>query len=649
MNEFKLNPKKFLCILLIGLFYHAVGQSQSKSPGGVEGEAFWFHPGHLPNDAYLANFNSIGPKVNIGFAPDSIVDLIGHSGQTIFTVFQKNEKCDEQILWSVISDHNEIDSVSPVLLTTHRVADLEKAEYMNFGQIEDSKLTLNTYLRKSHSKPQEGSGGQFLIGNNISNIQVPASPFDGELPELIIYPRALSARQIIQVESYLALKYGISLNQPVFTEYLNSRGDVIWSNQKTPEYTFRITGIGRDNKTGLNQKQSTAATAPGQFVLSAGQIAETNELNKSILENESFLIWSDNNAPISASFLELGSFEISNRKWQVQRFGNMQEIPFYTRFRRNDILMHPEENKLFWLVIDDSGKGDFSPGNVSFFPARALEERGYVHFDSLYFDTNFSGQDVFSIGTAPDFFIYSDQNAPTCGNNDGITDLKIVGGVAPFRIELIKNEKETVFEEHSLQEDILQITGLNVAKYDLIIHDRSGKMLAHHFVLSHSNGPIIDLKSAYEMNDREQLVLDASHFSHSPSARYHWTIPDGSQIEKSKIKILIPGLYIIRIDDEDCTSIHQVMVTQAGKTRFMQINAFPNPTINGKIFMHLMMEEAADVRCSIFDSQGQLVDQSIIERAFDKVVPLHLNGPAGSYVIQLQSGQFSYSLKIIKQ
>jgi hypothetical protein len=649
MNEFILNPKKFLCILLIGLFYNAVGQSQSRSPGGVEGESFWFHTGYLPNEAYLANFHRIDPGGDMHFAPDSIIDLIGHSGQTIFTVFQKNEACDEQILWSVIPDHNEIDSVSPILLTTHRVADLEKTEYMNFSQIEDSKLTLNTYLNKSQSKLQERKGGQFLMGINLSNIEVPASPFDGVLPELIIYPRALSARQIIQVESYLAIKYGISLNQPVFTEYLNSGGDVIWSNEKTPAYSYRITGIGRDDRSGLNQKQSTAAASPGQFVLSAGQITKTNELNKSILENESFLIWSDNNAPISASQLDEGGVNISDRKWQVQRFGNMQGISFYTRFRRNDILMHPKENESFWLVVDDSGKGDFSPANVSFFPARGPEERGYVHFDSLCFDSNFNGQDLFSLGTAPDFFIHSEQKAPTCGNNDGVAEFKIVGGFAPFRIELTRNERETFFEKHSLQEDILQVTGLNAAKYNLTIRDRSGKTLAHHFVLSHSNGPSIELKSAYEMNDIEQLVLDASHFSHSTSARYQWTIPGGSKIEKSRIKMLIPGLYIIRVDDEDCTSIHRVRVTQAGKNRFMQINAFPNPSIDGKIFVHLKMEEVADVSCSIFDSQGQLVNQSIIERAFDKVVPLKLNGPAGPYVIQMQSGQDSHSLKIIKQ
>ncbi|MEM6738113.1 MAG: hypothetical protein AAF620_18800, partial [Bacteroidota bacterium] len=72
----------------------------------------------------------------------------------------------------------------------------------------------------------------------------PGHYFDGDMAEIIYYERALSELERQKVASYLAIKYGITLQAPV--SYLNSDGTVIWDANINDGYSHDIAGIGRD-------------------------------------------------------------------------------------------------------------------------------------------------------------------------------------------------------------------------------------------------------------------------------------------------------------------------------------------------------------------------------------------------------------------
>ena len=71
--------------------------------------------------------------------------------------------------------------------------------------------------------------------------------------EVIAYNRILTDVERQTVESYLGLKYGITLNSGA-TNYLAADGSAYWTANAT--YKNRVTGIGRDDATALNTKQS---------------------------------------------------------------------------------------------------------------------------------------------------------------------------------------------------------------------------------------------------------------------------------------------------------------------------------------------------------------------------------------------------------
>lgn len=78
---------------------------------------------------------------------------------------------------------------------------------------------------------------------------------DSQVSEVMVYNQSLTSVFSQSIQSYLALKYGITLSGGTLN-YLDSSGSVVWSPTTNAGYTTRIYGIGRDDGTSLNQKQS---------------------------------------------------------------------------------------------------------------------------------------------------------------------------------------------------------------------------------------------------------------------------------------------------------------------------------------------------------------------------------------------------------
>lgn len=113
----------------------------------------------------------------------------------------------------------------------------------------------------------------------------------GEIGEAIMYNDTLDATERQRVESYLAIKYGITLPK----NYLLSDGTTTVYNRTTnPNYVYNIAGIGRDNLSGLDQRQSVSSNAQGIVAMAHGAFAATNEDNPtSFGSDKMFLMWAD--------------------------------------------------------------------------------------------------------------------------------------------------------------------------------------------------------------------------------------------------------------------------------------------------------------------------------------------------------------------
>ena len=77
--------------------------------------------------------------------------------------------------------------------------------------------------------------------------------------EFILFSDLLDDTEKRKIESYLAVKYGFTLDNSEGDEsgdYLSASGTLLWDASLNPEYHNNIIGLGRDDLQSLHQKQS---------------------------------------------------------------------------------------------------------------------------------------------------------------------------------------------------------------------------------------------------------------------------------------------------------------------------------------------------------------------------------------------------------
>lgn len=132
-----------------------------------------------------------------------------------------------------------------------------------------------------------GSSANKFGGKNVSA----GTSWQGPIGEAIFFNRALSAVERQKVNSYLAIKWGVTLGTgSIATDYYDSAAATIWPADNT--YKSNIAGIGRDDTSTLNQKQSKS-TADGSLVtIGHGDIAASNQANaNNFAGDKTFMIW----------------------------------------------------------------------------------------------------------------------------------------------------------------------------------------------------------------------------------------------------------------------------------------------------------------------------------------------------------------------
>ncbi|HEY4150722.1 MAG TPA: BNR-repeat neuraminidase N-terminal domain-containing protein [Chitinophagaceae bacterium] len=138
--------------------------------------------------------------------------------------------------------------------------------------------------------------------NNALGCQRSNSPliefFDGSIAEIVTYANfSHTTTQRYQVESYLSLKYGITLQH----DYLSSGSTTIWDVSQNPAYNTNIIGVARDDNSSLSQKESkSSSVTPDILTLYIGPSKTTNQANNTgtfTSGDKSFFIAANNNTP----------------------------------------------------------------------------------------------------------------------------------------------------------------------------------------------------------------------------------------------------------------------------------------------------------------------------------------------------------------
>ncbi|MTB50198.1 hypothetical protein [Lewinella sp. W8] len=210
------------------------------------------------------------------------------TARTIFTVFTPEDRT-EQTIWSLQSSGRP-----QTELTTHRLWDHRDSSQIILSPTAHTRL--NTYLERQAARDS-------LV----------VQPGKVTVAEILDYPGALSPEQRQLVESYLAIRHGLTLDQRIPRHYLAPSEDgtrVVWDAIDGRDYRFRIAGLGVDEAARLDHRRGTSAYVPGELVM---EWPAEEDLN-------AYLLWGDDDAPTARAVID-GDITQLGRRWRVQSTG----------------------------------------------------------------------------------------------------------------------------------------------------------------------------------------------------------------------------------------------------------------------------------------------------------------------------------------
>ncbi|MDM8565041.1 hypothetical protein QUF74_05255 [Candidatus Halobeggiatoa sp. HSG11] len=179
----------------------------------------------------------------------------------------------------------------------------------NYDNTNISQLYVNGQLGWTHTfvtpwNTDLSTSPAAMIGKHIFVGQV----WKGHIAEIILYDKVLNVAETQQVNSYLAIKYGITLDSTI--NYVNSSGTAIYpSTGSHSGYINDIAGIGTGS--GLSQPKSRSVNTDSVVTIAGSGIANGN-----------FLIWGNDDGTLTFSSIEVPSnIRRFAREWKVAETG----------------------------------------------------------------------------------------------------------------------------------------------------------------------------------------------------------------------------------------------------------------------------------------------------------------------------------------
>lgn len=325
--------------------------------------------------AYLNYNRSLLFTDNQTISIDSL--FLDSKDMTVIIVYKTDSLDEEQSLWKLTADTNSVG------LTSQKINGSDIS--IKYKDNNKQGVIINS-LTQSIEMTDSVYYSSFQIGNGYDE------SLDGKVSEFLFFNRKLSNPEIIQQMSYLAVKYGVTLQK---TDYLASDSTTIWNYTQYPDYSKFVLGIGRNDVMGLNQKQSKGIE--DQIIMGLGSQYATNESNPNIIPDKTFMmIGLDSTGLKTAYDLEIGTGDVyvAYGKGLFQATGT--NIPNYLSFMKVDARGWQGNLLDYKLFIDGSGLGTYLPQNIVLFYPDSLTADSMLCFSNVQWDLNQSGTDNFS-------------------------------------------------------------------------------------------------------------------------------------------------------------------------------------------------------------------------------------------------------------
>lgn len=579
-----MQPKKSFSILFLLLFFSI--QAQTHFPGGVSGAEAWYivdfqnlgqneFPNHSMEHIKIKACNNPGSEIMFNFNPAINTQglcltynahLENNTSRNVFFVGELLENPNQNYShvttgWNpLLSNLPQLDSIIRNRFDLATQMAYVNTKEVTFQGVEVANVNFyhwNIYQtdKKFKSYGWEGETA-FYIGREFSNsiIEKHGEYFKGKFPEFISYPYELNANERNRVESYLALKYGITLNRK--HSYKNSKNTVFWNTINNAAFMYRTFGIGRDDISGLNQLISESVHKKKYLIASVGEYADSNAIKQEqvSIEDNNFIVFGDNTENENLGAGNAFHVEPLKRIWLSQNTGTKSpDIPMYFKLHLVGVLqarLMEDPSLKVWMLHDkyvtNLDLSDFNSHYVDYYEG-VINGGDYADFGKIYFDTDRAIYDQFTFGVGPKMIVQARFKTANCDAEAIITDVVITGGSAPYYVTITGGPQGQ--QNFSTYSNIVTFDAYSGSTYHITVQDNNGYTVQTSIDAFPPSQLLVDFGPDLTLSvNMQQVTLDAGINVNDPEATYKW-YKNGVLIEHYEATLVVtePGEYSVII------------------------------------------------------------------------------------------------------
>ena len=446
----------------------------------------------------------------------------------------------------------------------------------------DNNAQVNYYrwnnYRIDHKYKSYGVKGEcdFFIGKKFlfPENDEPQSSFAGRFPEFISFPHELNENEKIRVESYLALKYGMTLSKQV--SYKSANNLKVWNSANNDIFHHYIFGLGKDDISGLNQLQSESVHRENYLVAAIGNILHTNPEKQAqvSIEDENFLVMGNNNMGGGVGVKNQHDVRPLRTVWLSQKTGkDMESYPISFKINLEDnvlgSLMQQYHLKLWMLhdkFVNNQEVSSFNDNYIEYYEPADLQGFDYGLFKDVFFDTDHNTYDQYTFGVGPEMIIQVRLKGD-CREPRYKAEVVISGGKADYLLKVYKDGTEIGHWQESDNRFDLPIPVEGPADYLFYVKDAQGitaevELEVVPYQIEVNLGPDQELTV-----NQPEILLDGSNGVSDPNATYQWYF-NGDLIDgeyDSTLLVSEEGKYTVKVlsEDHSCESRDSITITRA--------------------------------------------------------------------------------------
>ena len=347
------------------------------------------------------------PFTGYNSQPDDItgIGLGSHTGRFTDEVIASN--VGNSGIYGVAQTSGSVSYSGPLLINSkHNSGGTAYELFVNGTQVNNTSVGAYTAFTNINYKvgAVDVNGDDVIAADDV---------FAGHIAEVIVYDARNDLTGRRKIQSYLALKYGITLDQSSAQDYLAADGAVVYPSASSHDsYDSNIAGIGRDDHSQLDQPKSTSVNTDSLVTLALG-----NDFDNpgSFAADNTFLVWGHdggNATSVTTSAVSGTNYERLTRVWRVFATNSPGDVSIefdINGFEYNSV-------QLFLLLDDD---GDFSDATLHS-TGRSINGNA-VRFTNV--DFNNSTAQYFSLALQRNPLVNLSASAGSIAENGGSTNV----------------------------------------------------------------------------------------------------------------------------------------------------------------------------------------------------------------------------------